>query len=302
MIVVVLGFTVISSLSSDATTSSTSGISESASSNNGSVSSASQTASSNTPATNDTKPESDKYPFDTTKASNYLGRSIHSVIDELGTPEFDDWYNGGKVFSYGDFAFLCAGDGAGGYYPAIMHVIVNPETYSINGATMDKDRAELIDILGYPTNEWENEMDGGYLLVYYYEDTTLMIELPSPDEKAIAVWLSVYEPEPLYVSASDLANALNRNALNANMMYKDQYVELSGLLGTIDAQGRYFTVKTSDPYDWTNIQVFISEEWRSTLAQLQSNHAIIVRGTITDVGEFLGYSIKDVTLLESAWY
>ena len=52
-------------------------------------------------------------------------------------------------------------------------------------------------------------------------------------------------------NVTELFDALNNNALNAQQTYKDQYVEITGYLGTIDSSGKYIGIDAgADNYDY----------------------------------------------------
>ena len=55
---------------------------------------------------------------------------------------------------------------------------------------------------------------------------------------------SAEKKEVIYekVTAKELIDALQDNALNAKEKYKDKYVEITGKLNVIDASGKYITV------------------------------------------------------------
>lgn len=61
-------------------------------------------------------------------------------------------------------------------------------------------------------------------------------------------------------NVTELFDALNNNALNAQQAYKDQYVEITGYLGTIDSSGKYIGVGAkSDDYNYFLDEVLYSK-------------------------------------------
>lgn len=97
---------------------------------------------------------------------------------------------------------------------------------------------------------------------------------------------------PIVVTADTLVKALDDNALNAANTYKDKYVEVSGKLSNIDSSGAYFSISsTSDDFSFTTIRCDITEEQKSKVAAFKSGQKVTVVGTVTDVGEILGYAI-----------
>lgn len=102
-------------------------------------------------------------------------------------------------------------------------------------------------------------------------------------------------PEVTYTAyaVSELVDDLNANALKAADKYEDQYVELTGKLGTIDSSGDYICIEPSDDeYSWTDVQCYLrSDDQKDVVLELQQGDSIVVKGKITSVGEVLGYSL-----------
>ncbi|MFS0639198.1 hypothetical protein AB1K84_25325 [Mesobacillus foraminis] len=99
--------------------------------------------------------------------------------------------------------------------------------------------------------------------------------------------------EPMVVTVDELVAALDENALKASKTYKEQYVEVRGRLSNIDSSGNYFSLKPiSEEFSMTNVQCYIEEEHLDTVTEFSSEQEVTVVGTITDVGEVLGYSLK----------
>lgn len=94
-------------------------------------------------------------------------------------------------------------------------------------------------------------------------------------------------------TVSELVTDLEGNALKANEKYKDQYVQLTGRLETIDSDGKYISIGPTDiEFSFTNVQCYIkSDEQKAVVANLAAHDTVVVKGKITDVGELLGYSL-----------
>lgn len=103
--------------------------------------------------------------------------------------------------------------------------------------------------------------------------------------------------EITYIShnVTELFDALNNNALNAQQTYKDQYVEITGYLGTIDSSGKYIGIDAgADNYDYLFNEVLCyikNDEQLNQIAAMSRDDSITVRGKITDVGEVMGYTL-----------
>ena len=95
------------------------------------------------------------------------------------------------------------------------------------------------------------------------------------------------------VTAKELIDTLQNNALKAKENYKDKYVEITGRLNVIDASGSYITVNPfGDDFVLTGIQAYVkNDEQKKVVAELSKGDKITVKGKIKDVGEVLGYSV-----------
>lgn len=101
------------------------------------------------------------------------------------------------------------------------------------------------------------------------------------------------------VSVAQLVDDLDANAYNAKQAYKGGYYRISGVVSNIDASGKYINL---DPegvlYNFTNVQCFLNDDaTRDYIRQISTGDYVTVCGQITDVGEFLGYSV-DVYFFE----
>lgn len=95
------------------------------------------------------------------------------------------------------------------------------------------------------------------------------------------------------ITAQQMLDDLENNALNASNTYKNKYLEISGVLANVDSDGKYFTINPSpDSIIITGIQVYLqNDEQRNQLMTLGQDTPITVKGKCTSVGEVLGYSI-----------
>ena len=106
----------------------------------------------------------------------------------------------------------------------------------------------------------------------------------SPEEPA--------EEPALEVTAQQLIDDLEANALAASNTYKDKRVTVTGKVETIDASGDYFTITGTDDFTFTSIQVYIDESFLDAVSGFTADQDVTVTGVITDVGEVLGYEIE----------
>lgn len=100
------------------------------------------------------------------------------------------------------------------------------------------------------------------------------------------------------VSIDELNDELEKNAATAKQKYNGQYVEITGILKTIDSDLKYIGVySTTDAWDLRGIHCSIkNQEQRNiiTNTNISIKDTITVKGKITDVGEILGYFL-DIT-------
>jgi len=106
-------------------------------------------------------------------------------------------------------------------------------------------------------------------------------------------------PEPIVVDVDTLEDALSSNALSASNTYKGQYVELTGKLSVIDSSGAYFSLKPLDGrFSLTGVQCKITKEQQAIVASFTRDQEVTVVGTITAVGEIMGYSLTVESIKE----
>ena len=75
-------------------------------------------------------------------------------------------------------------------------------------------------------------------------------------------------------------------------------MRFSGVLKNIDASGDYFALGNGDEWSFDSIQCYIrDDETLNAIASASMGDTITVCGTITSVGEILGYSM-DVDYIE----
>jgi len=98
---------------------------------------------------------------------------------------------------------------------------------------------------------------------------------------------------PMVVTADKLVEDLKANALNASETYKGKYVEVTGQLSSIDSSGKYFSLNPMDgSFTMTNVMCNITQEQKATVSKFTSKQKVTVVGTMTDVGEVMGYTLK----------
>ena len=102
----------------------------------------------------------------------------------------------------------------------------------------------------------------------------------------------------IVISADELVDIINKNALAAQNAFKGKKLAITGRLGTIDSDGKYIGLDSSKDFDFTNIQCYIkTDEQKAKVMEMKKGDALTVKGKCKDVGELLGYSI-DIESIE----
>lgn len=100
------------------------------------------------------------------------------------------------------------------------------------------------------------------------------------------------------VTVDELTAALDENPLKAKQTYQDAHIRLTGVLNNIDSSGSYFNLNNGDQYSFDSVYCSILDD--ATLDRIASSSigdTLVVCGTVTDVGEVLGYYV-DVDYIE----
>lgn len=107
--------------------------------------------------------------------------------------------------------------------------------------------------------------------------------------------------EPIEYIVDDVSNMntiLKDNAMKAENTYNGKYVEVTGILTTIDSDGKYFCVDESD-FDLYGVQCrFKNEDQKQVIMNHSRGDTITVRVKITDVGEVLGYMADTIEFVD----
>jgi ribosomal protein S1 len=118
----------------------------------------------------------------------------------------------------------------------------------------------------------------------------------SSENKSETASNEVAASEPaIQVTAKQLVDELENNALSAKNKYDGKKVVVTGKLSNIDASGDYFSLEGKD-FSFTNIQIFIDEKFLDTVSAFKKGQSVTVTGEVTGVGELLGYSIKAISI------
>lgn len=100
------------------------------------------------------------------------------------------------------------------------------------------------------------------------------------------------EEPAMEVTADQLIKDLDANALKASNTYKGKRVKVTGYVSNIDAQGDYFSLRGEDKFSFKSVRMDIGDEHLTTVQGWETDQKVTATGTITDVGEVLGYSVR----------
>lgn len=95
------------------------------------------------------------------------------------------------------------------------------------------------------------------------------------------------------VSASQLVDDLDSNAMVAKETYEGGYYRITGTLSGIDASGKYISLRPEDnPYTWTSIRCDLDDDTvRDAVRHMAEGQIVTLCGKIKSVGEIAGYSV-----------
>lgn len=101
-------------------------------------------------------------------------------------------------------------------------------------------------------------------------------------------------------TADELLQELSSNALRAQKTFLNQYIELTGKITSFDSSGAYFVLgPTGDTYYATPITCIISDETLlDKILEANIGDVATIRCQVTDVGEFMGYSVELLDIVE----
>lgn len=95
-------------------------------------------------------------------------------------------------------------------------------------------------------------------------------------------------------TVAQMMDDLKSNALKAESAYKDQYVEITGRLATIDSSGKYISLLPEDD-EWAiiGVQCYIkNDDQKEKVMEMTTGDTITLKGKVISVGEVLGYGLN----------
>lgn len=100
------------------------------------------------------------------------------------------------------------------------------------------------------------------------------------------------------VTVKEMNKALTDNAAAAKDEYNKKYLEVTGILGTIDSDLKYISLDEGD-FDLQGIHCTIkNDEQKEIVKKLKKGQSLTIKGKITDVGEVLGYYMDIIEIVQ----
>lgn len=149
---------------------------------------------------------------------------------------------------------------------------------------------EVKDTLSETFNETFGDLLGNSSSSKEEESTSEDVDTPEPVQEDQQE--QTEEIEYIVATVDEMYQTLNDNALKAKKTYDGQYVEVTGILGTIDSNGSYICLdEMNTAYSFYSVQCFVkNNEQLDRVIDMSSGKKYTVRLKITTVGEVLGYA------------
>lgn len=97
------------------------------------------------------------------------------------------------------------------------------------------------------------------------------------------------------VDLQTMLDTLEQNALKAENVYQDKYVQIEGKIANFDSDGKYISIEPVDADEWNfeTVQCYIKQEsHRQFLMEKMKGDVVTIKGKIISIGELLGYSMN----------
>ena len=97
------------------------------------------------------------------------------------------------------------------------------------------------------------------------------------------------------VTAQQLLADLEENPLGAKNTWDGKLVTITGIVDNIDASGDYFSLSAGE-LTFIGVMVYIDDSFVDAVSAFKKGQEVTVTGTISDVGELMGYSVDAVSI------
>ena len=97
------------------------------------------------------------------------------------------------------------------------------------------------------------------------------------------------------IELRQMLDDLDANALKAEKTYQNKYVEVVGKITNFDSDGSYINIEpvNADAWNFDTVMCKIkNDKQRNFLMEKEVGDIVTIKGQITSIGEFLGYTIK----------
>lgn len=103
----------------------------------------------------------------------------------------------------------------------------------------------------------------------------------------------------IIISATDLYNAFDNNAISAEEKYKGKTVQVTGVVGTIDEDiwGSPYVRLNADEFGISSVSCYFPKKDKSNLASINSGETVTVEGVCGEMG-FMDVDVKNCSLIE----
>lgn len=134
-----------------------------------------------------------------------------------------------------------------------------------------------------------------------YNSSTSTYSSPETTEPASDPTTQAPAEPAMEVTAQQMIDDLEGNALKAKTTYQGKTVRVTGYVDNIDASGKYFSVVGS-PGDFvlTGVRASIKPEHTAQVAEFGTDEKVTFTGKVSGVGEIMGYSIEVDTIGSNA--
>lgn len=224
---------------------------------------------------NDVHKKSAEVLYNGIPVSSFFTQTVDEVIAVLGAPSDHNEY---KMF-YDNIDFWLSGN------KITSGESFSPEEFTYNGSSLDKTRDELIELLGYPSEEDPNG-GSGYELVFDKENYRIAIATGDTESKAWRLW--IYPPQSASIGNTSVHFPITTSA-EAEAIF-DKWLDSNPLPGSVSLQ-------------------FISDGYRDGLGEENFVYSLLIDGdallniAIRKSDGRIGYLASDREILDlDQWY
>ena len=101
------------------------------------------------------------------------------------------------------------------------------------------------------------------------------------------------------VDLQDMLDELDANALRAEEIYQDKYIEITGKIRSFDSDGKYISIVPHDAPAgiFDSVMCYLTDPThKAFLLEKNVGDVVTIKGKVSSIGEALGYSVKIVEI------